>query len=73
MALGVSNSEENFIDLVNVYRQKFNDLPHLFMLNVPPEKVKAALKRAIRNEKPFTKEEWEKEMNIKMPPPDALT
>ena len=37
-------------------------------LNVPPEKVRAALKTAISNGRPLTTEEWEKEMNIKKPP-----
>jgi hypothetical protein len=45
MALYDPNPEEDLLDLVNAYRQKFNDLPNLWALNVPPEKVKAALKR----------------------------
>jgi hypothetical protein len=37
-------------------------------INVPPEKVRAALKTAISDGRSFTTEEWEKEMNIKKPP-----
>jgi hypothetical protein len=73
MALADLNSGEGFLDLVNAYRQKFNDLPDLWALNVPPEKVKAALKQAISDGRPFTTEEWEKEMNIIKPPPGAFT
>lgn len=64
---------DDFLDLVNAYRQKFNDLPDLFMLKAPSEKVKAALKKAISNGKPFTAQEWETEMNIKRPLPGNLT
>lgn len=64
---------DDFLDLVNAYRQKFNDLPDLFLLNVPSEKVKAALKKAISNGRPFSTGEWETEMNIKRPPPGNLT
>jgi hypothetical protein len=73
MALADPDSGEGFLDLVNAYRQKFNELPDLWALNVPPEKVKAALKQAISSGRPFTTEEWEKEMNIKKPPPGAFT
>ncbi len=73
MALCDPSPEEYLWDLVNAYRQKFNDLPDLWALNVPPEKVNAALKQAISNGRPFTTEEWEEEMNIKKPPPGAFT
>jgi hypothetical protein len=73
MALYDPNPEEDLLDLVNAYRQKFNDLPNLWALNVRPEKVKAALKQAISDGRPFTTEEWEKEMNIIKPPPGAFT
>ncbi len=73
MALEDFNASDDFLDLINIYRQKFNELPDFFTLNMPREKVNAALKRAIRNERPFTAEEWEKEMNIKRPPPGILT